>query len=50
MKALAKLPDDLVFFTQITMEAAEDVEFLEAMRKARIRAPSSASRRSPPRD
>jgi hypothetical protein len=37
MKALAKLPDDLVFFTQITMEAAEDPEFLEAMRNARIR-------------
>ena len=37
MKALAKLPDDIVFFTQITMEAAEDVEFLEAMRKARIK-------------
>ena len=25
--------DDMVFFTQITMEAAEDVEFLDAMRK-----------------
>ena len=37
MKALAKLPDDLVFFTQITMEAGEDPEFLEAMRNARIR-------------
>jgi radical SAM superfamily enzyme YgiQ (UPF0313 family) len=37
MQALAKLPDDLVFYTQITMEAAEDREFLEAMRKARIR-------------
>ena len=33
------LPKDMVFFTQITMEAAEDTEFLEAMRKARIRAP-----------
>ena len=27
----------MVFFTQITMEAAEDPEFLEAMRKAHIR-------------
>ena len=25
------------FFTQITMEAAEDPEFLEAMRRARIK-------------
>jgi radical SAM superfamily enzyme YgiQ (UPF0313 family) len=37
MAKLAKLPDDLVFYTQITMEAAEDPEFLIAMRKARIR-------------
>jgi hypothetical protein len=37
MAALARLPDDLVFFTQITMEAAEDPEFLAAMRKAHIR-------------
>jgi radical SAM superfamily enzyme YgiQ (UPF0313 family) len=37
MARLAQLPDDLVFFTQITMEAAEDVAFLDAMRKARIR-------------
>ena len=36
MRRLAQLPDDLVFFTQITMEAAEDVEFLEAMKRARI--------------
>jgi hypothetical protein len=34
---LAKLPSDTVFFTQITMEAAEDPEFLEAMRKANIK-------------
>lgn len=34
---LAELPDDMVFFTQITMEAAEDEEFLAAMRKARIK-------------
>ena len=37
MDRLAQLPDDTVLFTQITMEAAEDVSFLEAMRKARIR-------------
>ena len=36
MDMLAKLPDDMVFFTQITMEAAEDDEFLAAMRRARI--------------
>ena len=37
MERLALLPDDLVFYTQITMEAAEDPSFLDAMRKARIR-------------
>jgi radical SAM superfamily enzyme YgiQ (UPF0313 family) len=37
MAQLALLPDDMVFFTQITMEAAEDPEFLAAMRRARIR-------------
>lgn len=37
MERLAELPDDMVFFTQITMEAAEDVEFLNAMRKANIK-------------
>jgi radical SAM superfamily enzyme YgiQ (UPF0313 family) len=37
MAELARLPDDLVFFTQITMEAAEDPAFLEAMAKAHIR-------------
>ena len=37
MEQLAQLPDDMVFFTQITMEAAEDPEFLAAMRRARIR-------------
>ena len=37
MAKLAKLPSDLVFYTQITMEAAEDPQFLEAMQKARIR-------------
>ncbi|HKT80043.1 MAG TPA: radical SAM protein [Vicinamibacterales bacterium] len=37
MEVLERLPDDMVFFTQITMEAAEDPEFLSAMRRARIR-------------
>jgi radical SAM superfamily enzyme YgiQ (UPF0313 family) len=37
MNALARLPDDMVVFTQITMEAAEDPAFLDAMRAARIR-------------
>jgi radical SAM superfamily enzyme YgiQ (UPF0313 family) len=37
MERLAELPDDMVFYTQITMEAAEDPEFLSAMRRARIR-------------
>jgi len=37
MEALAKLPQDMVFFTQITMEAAEDATFLDAMRKANIK-------------
>jgi len=37
MEQLAELPKDMVFFTQITMEAAEDIEFLDAMRKARIK-------------
>jgi radical SAM superfamily enzyme YgiQ (UPF0313 family) len=36
MKRMAELPEDMMFFTQITMEAAEDSEFLDAMRKARI--------------
>jgi radical SAM superfamily enzyme YgiQ (UPF0313 family) len=37
MARLAELPNDLVFYTQITMEAAEDPEFLDAMRKAHIK-------------
>jgi len=37
MARLEQLPDDLVFYTQITMEAAEDTEFLDAMRRAHIR-------------
>jgi radical SAM superfamily enzyme YgiQ (UPF0313 family) len=36
MARLAELPGDLVFYTQITMEAAEDEEFLDAMKRARI--------------
>jgi radical SAM superfamily enzyme YgiQ (UPF0313 family) len=36
MARLAALPDDLVFYTQITMEAAEDPEFLDAMKRAKI--------------
>lgn len=37
MAAMAELPDDMVFLTQITMEAAEDPEYLEAMRRAHIK-------------
>ncbi len=37
MEELAKLPHDMVFFTQITMEAAEDGEYLDAMRRANIK-------------
>ena len=37
MAELAKLPKDMVFFTQITMEAGEDAEYLDAMRKANIK-------------
>ena len=37
MARLAELPSDMVFFTQITMEAAEDAAFLDAMRKAHIK-------------
>ncbi|MFN3323876.1 MAG: B12-binding domain-containing radical SAM protein [Bryobacteraceae bacterium] len=37
MRRLAELPSDMIMFTQITMEAAEDTAFLEAMRAARIR-------------
>ena len=37
MAQLEQLPEDMVFYTQITMEAAEDAEFLAAMRRARIR-------------
>jgi radical SAM superfamily enzyme YgiQ (UPF0313 family) len=37
MERLAELPHDMIFFAQITMESAEDPEFLNAMRKAHIR-------------
>ena len=37
MERLAQLPSDMVFFTQITMEAAEDAAFLDAMQRARIK-------------
>jgi radical SAM superfamily enzyme YgiQ (UPF0313 family) len=37
MERLARLPEDMVFYTQITLEAAEDPAFLDAMRNARIR-------------
>src|SRR5262245_49203320 len=37
MARLAELSPDMVVFTQITMEAAEDDSFLDAMRRAHIR-------------
>jgi len=37
MTRLAQLPREMVFYTQITMEAAEDSAFLEAMRNANIK-------------
>jgi radical SAM superfamily enzyme YgiQ (UPF0313 family) len=37
MEELAKLPKDMVFFTQITMEAGEDGDYLDAMRRANIK-------------
>src|SRR5262245_25925481 len=37
MARLAELPRDMVFYTQITMEAAEDPAFLDAMRAANIK-------------
>ena len=37
MEELANLPKDMVFFTQITMEAGEDGAYLDAMRKANIK-------------
>ena len=37
MEELAKLPKDMVFYTQMTMEAGEDPVFLDAMKKANIK-------------
>jgi hypothetical protein len=37
MERLSRISDDLIFFTQITMEAAEDEEFLRAMKSAHIK-------------
>jgi radical SAM superfamily enzyme YgiQ (UPF0313 family) len=37
MEELAKLPRDMVFYTQMTMEAGEDTEFLDAMKRANIK-------------
>jgi radical SAM superfamily enzyme YgiQ (UPF0313 family) len=37
MDRLARLPKDMCFFTQITMEAADDPEFLDAMCRAQIK-------------
>ncbi|MFH1573935.1 MAG: radical SAM protein [Acidobacteriota bacterium] len=37
MDRLAQLPADMIFFTQITMEAAEDPAFLKAMYRANIK-------------
>src|SRR5256886_1861767 len=37
MSSLAQLPPDTIFFTQITMEAAEDIDFLDAMQAAHIK-------------
>jgi radical SAM superfamily enzyme YgiQ (UPF0313 family) len=37
MERLSELPGDMNFFTQITMESAEDTTFLDAMKKAKIR-------------
>jgi radical SAM superfamily enzyme YgiQ (UPF0313 family) len=37
MERLSRVSDDLIFFTQITMEAAEDEEFLRAMKSAHIK-------------
>ena len=46
MDRLAQLPSDMVFFTQITMEAAEDPAFLDACGAPTSRARWSAWRRS----
>jgi hypothetical protein len=38
MRRLIQLPPDTIFFTQITMEGAEDPEFLNACRGRTLRA------------
>ena len=45
MEQMSKLPADMNFFTQITMEAAEDPEYLDAMRRRAFAARWSASSR-----
>ncbi len=37
MERMTQLPRDMIFFTQITMEAAEDPTFLDAMQRANIK-------------
>jgi len=37
LERLAELPRDLIYFTQVTMEAAEDPLFLDAMARAHIK-------------
>ncbi len=37
MDRLAELPHDMVFLTQITMEAADDTEYLKAMKRANVK-------------
>jgi len=37
LHAMRDLPPDMLFFTQITMEAAEDTAFLDAMNRAHVR-------------
>jgi radical SAM superfamily enzyme YgiQ (UPF0313 family) len=37
LNRLAQLPHDMVFLTQITMEAADDIEYLEAMKRANVK-------------
>jgi len=46
MARLEELPDDMVFYTQITMEAAEDPAFLAAMRRGRLQGLQPVRRRS----
>ena len=48
MELMSRLPKDMNFFTQITMEASEDPEFLDAMRRARIQGKFNRNRWCPP--